>query len=300
MAWYQDIVEKHSYIYEMAHELAWESVESMYPLEKSYEFEEGEIYVSGWSSVDCCGDIIPIPDDRSSRNNKLVLSGKILDEMAIAAGFQRGDWFWRNLLENWQDFDTEFTVRIRGCDIECEHDDYSSDIGFWIGEIRNRYLYGENELIDEFNRWLSEEDNYDKFADFICSFNEYFYKLGDRLIEHIRSFVSDYKESFKYYLADFAARKVAENLADSYQLSFVKICSKFYKDGGTIPGAVFVVVRDEVWEEFLASELGMEIANDDYEALDTIRYHYMDILTEFLHYPEDLVNVAGSLFVSDK
>jgi len=60
MAWYQDIVEKHTYIYEMAHDLAWESTESVYLLEKSYEFEEGEIYVSGWSSVDCCGDIIPI------------------------------------------------------------------------------------------------------------------------------------------------------------------------------------------------------------------------------------------------
>jgi hypothetical protein len=300
MAWYQDIIEEHPYIYEMAHDLAWDFAESVYPLEKSYEFEEGEIYVSGWESVDCCGDIIPVPDDRFSRNNKLVLSGKVLDEMAIAAGFQRGDWFWRNLLENWQDFDTKFTIRLRGCDVECEIDDYSSDVRVWIDDIRSRYFYGDSELIDEFDAWLSEKDNYDKFADFIYSFNEYFYKLGDRLVEHIKSFVSDYKESFKYYLADCAARKVAENLADSYQLSFVKACSKFYKDGDTIPGAVFVVVRDEVWEEFLASELGTEIANDDYDALDTIRYHYMDILVEFLDYPEDLVNVAGSLFVRDK
>ena len=297
MAWYENIVEKHSYIYEMAHELAWESAESVYPLEKSYEFEEGGIYVSGWSSVDCCSDIIPIPDDRSSRNNKLVLSGKTLDEMAIAAGFQKGDWFWRNLLENWRDFDTEFTIRLRGCDIECEIDDYSSDIRVWIDDIRNRYLYSDSELIGEFDTWLSEKDNYDRFAVFIYSFNEYFYKLGDRLVEYIKKFVLDYKESFRYYLTDLAARKVAENLADNYQLSFVKTCSKFYKDGETIPGAVFVVVRDEVWEEFLASELGTEIANDDYEALDTIRYHYMDILTAFLDYPEDLVNVAGSLFV---
>jgi len=305
MAWYEDIVEKHTYIYEMAHDLAWESAESVYPLEKSYEFEEGEIYVSGWSSVDCCGDIIPIPDDRSSRNNRLVLSGKILDEMAIAAGFQRSDWFWRNFLENWQDFDTEFTIRLRGCDIECDYmeyvsssfEKYSSDIRGWIDDIKSRYLYGDSELIDEFDKWLSEENNHKRLVDFLCSFDEYFYKLGDHLVEHIKNFVSDYKESFKHYLADFAARKVAENLADSYQLGFVKACSKFYKDGDTIPGAVFVVVRDEVWEDFLASELGTEIANDDYEALDTIRYHYVDILTEFLDYPEDLVNVAGSLFV---
>ena len=300
MAWYQDIVEEHSYIYEMAHELAWESAESVYPLEKSYEFEEGEIYVSGWSSVDCCGDIIPIPDDRSSRHRKLVLSGKLIDEMAIAAGFQKGDWFWKNMLENWQDFDTEFTIRLRGCDIECEHKHYSSDINDWIDDIKNRYLYGDSELVDEFNRWLSEEDNHKRLVDFLCSFDEYFYKLGDRLVEHIKNFVSDYKNSFKYYLADLAARKVAEDLADSYQMKFVKVCSGFYKNGDTIPGAVFVLVRDEVWEEFLASELGIEIANDDYEALDTIRYHYMDILTEFLHYPEDLVNVAGSLFVDRK
>jgi len=300
MAWYQDIVEKHTYIYEMAHELAWESAENMYPLERSYEFEEGEIYVSGWESVDCCGDIIPIPDDRSSRHRKLVLSGKLIDEMAIAAGFQKGDWFWKNMLENWQDFDTEFTIRLRGCDIECEHKHYSSDINDWIDDIKNRYLYGDSELVDEFNRWLSEEDNHKRLVDFLCSFDEYFYKLGDRLVEYIKNFVSDYKNSFKYYLADLAARKVAEDLADSYQMKFVKVCSGFYKNGDTIPGAVFVLVRDEVWEEFLASELGIEIANDDYEALDTIRYHYMDILTEFLHYPEDLVNVAGSLFVDRK
>jgi len=298
MAWYQDIVEKHTYIYEMAHDLAWESAESVYPLEKSYEFEEGEIYVSGWESVDCCGDIIPIPNDRSSRQRKLVLSGKILDEMAIAAGFQKGDWFWKNMLENWQDFDTEFTIRLRRCDIECEHNHYSSNINDWIDDIKNRYLYGDSELLDEFNRWLSEEDNYDRLVDFLCSFDEYFYKLGDRLVEHIKNFVSDYNKSFRYYLADLAARKVAENLADDYQMSFVKVCSKFYKDGETIPGGVFVLVRDEVWEDFLASELGTEIANDDYEALDTIRDHYMDILVEFLDYPQDLVSVADFSFVN--
>jgi hypothetical protein len=308
MAWYQEIIEEHPYIYEMAHELAWEFAESVYPLERSYEFEEGEIYVSGWASVDCCGDIIPVPDDGHSRNNKLVLSGKILDEMAIASGFQKGDWFWRNLLENWQDFNTEFTIRIRGCVIECDYKEYvsssskkySSDIQDWIDYIKDRYLYGNDELIDEFDQWLSEENNYKRLVDFLRSFDEYFYKLGDRLVEYIKNFVSYYNKSFKFYLTDLAARKVAENLADSYQLSFVKACSQFYKDGDTIPGAVFVVVRDEVWEEFLASELGTEIAEDDYEALDTIRDHFMDILVEFLDYPRDLIDDVGSLFVSGR
>jgi len=89
-------------------------------------------------------------------------------------------------------------------------------------------------------------------------------------------------------------------LADSYQLSFVKTCSQFYKNNETIPGAVFVLVRDQVWEEFLSSELGTEIANDDYEALDKIKYHYMDILVDFLDYPSDLVDIADFSFVFRK
>ena len=301
MAWYDDILEKHSYIYEMAHDLAWESADSLYPLEKHYEFDEGDIYVSRWSSVECCGDIIPIPDDRPSSPHKLVLRSELIDEMALDAGFQKGDWFWENVLENWQDFDTEFSIRLRGCDPECEHKHYvRSGIHDWIDYIRNSYLGGYGELVDQFDRWVSEEDNYKRLLDFLNSFDEWFYKLGERLTEYIKNFVAQYKEDFEYYITDCAAREVAENLADSYQLDFVKTCSAFYKDGGTIPGAVFVVVRDKVWEDFLASELGTEIANDDYEALDTIRDHYMDILVEFLDYPKEFVNVVGSLFVSEK
>jgi hypothetical protein len=308
MAWYEDIVEKHHYIYEEAQELAWEFAESVYPLEKSYEFEEGKIYVSGWSSVECCGDIIPVPDDRSSRSHKLVLRSELIDKMALDAGFQKGDWFWKNILENWQSFDTEFFIRLRACEPECDHEQYvtddyekySSHIQGWIISIKDIYFGWDSELADEFDRWLSEESNYKKLVDFLCRFDEYFWKLGNRLVEHIKSFVAEYKNSFRYYLADLAAREVAENLADSYQLAFVKACAAFYKNGDTIPGAVFVIVRDEVWEEFLASELGTEIANDDYEALGMIRDHFTDILVEFLDYPQDLVNVAGSLFVVER
>jgi len=306
MDWYQDIVGKHGYIYEGACELAWESAESEYPLEKSYEFEEGEIYVSGWSSVECCGDVIPIPDDRSSSSHKLVLNGEIIDEMAIAAGFQKGDWFWKNVLENWQDFETEFFIRLRACEPECEYDQFvssdferhDSDIIGWIDYIRSRYFCGDS--VDAFDKWVSKESNYERLVDFLCSFDEYFWKLGNRLVEHIKSFVAEYKKNLEYYVANLAAREVAEDLADKYQMKFVKSCAGFYKNGGTIPGAVFVLVRDEVWEEFLASELGTEIANEDYEALDMIRDHYMDILVDFLGYPEDLVNVAGSLFVVER
>ncbi len=303
MAWYDDIVRKHSYIYEMAHELAWESAESVYPLQERYEFEEGDVYVSRWSSIDCCGDLIPVPDDRVSRTHRLVLRSELIDRMALDAGFQKGDWFWENVLENWQDFGTEFFVRLRGCDIECDYrqyvsgdfERYKSDIIGWIDYIRSHYFYSDS--ADEFDRWVSEESNYERLVDFLCSFDEWFCKLGDRLTEHIKNFVAQYNEDLEYYVADLAARKVAENLADSYQIDFVKVCSAFYKDGGTIPGAVFVVVRDKVWEDFLASELGTEIANDDYEVLDKVREYYMDVLVEFLDYPQDLVNVVGSLFV---
>jgi len=192
MAWYQGIVEKHTYIYEMAHELAWESAESVYPLEKSYEFEEGEIYVSGWSSVDCCGDIIPIPDDRSSRQHKLVLRSELIEEMALEVGFQKGDWFWDNILENWQDFDTEFSIRLMGCNPECRHKHYvGNDFKrcswvaecWWIDYIKSNYLCRDSDLVDQFDSWLSEEDNRNRLFDFLCLFDDWFYKLGERLTE---------------------------------------------------------------------------------------------------------------------
>jgi hypothetical protein len=307
MAWYEDIVAKNRYIYEVASDLAWDDAEDKYPLTDCYEFDEGYIYVAGWSSVDCAGDVIPIPDDRSSRPHKLVLKDEIVEKIAIDAGFRRGDWFWENVLENWRDFETEFSVRLRGCVPICDYERYVTDdfekysahIQGWIVSIKDTILGWDSKLVNDFDKWLSKESNYRKLVDFLCSFDGYFEKLGDRLIDHIRGFATEYEDSFRYYIADSAARAVAENLADAYQLDFVKTCAQFYKDGGTIPGAVFVIVRDKVWEDFLASELGTEIANDDYEALEMIRGYYMEILTNFLDYPEDLVDVVGSLFVSN-
>jgi hypothetical protein len=303
MAWYEGLVAKDRYICEAADHLAWEDAKISFPLEDRYEFEEGNIYVSGWSSVDCAGDIIPIPDP-SSRSHRIVLSGDLVEKMAIDAGFKRGDWFWKNVLENWQDFDTEFYIRIRGCEPVLEIDEYvrsdfekwSSDIDYWIERIKGLYFYGNE---DKFDKWVSKDSNRERLVDFLCSFDEWFHELGGRLIEHIKGFVEVYNDQLEYYISAFAARKVAEDLADEYQRKFVKVCSEFYKRGETIPGAVFVLVRDEVWEEFLKSELAAEIAEDEYDALDKIRASYMDILTEFLGYPDDLVDVAGSLFVSD-
>ncbi len=294
MAWYHDIASKHSEIYEIASNLAWESTESLYPLVDRYEYDEGCIYVSGWSSVNCCGDVIPLPDP-SSRAHKLVLKDELVEKIAIDAGFRKGDWFWENVLENWHDSEAEFHITVKGCEPVLEYDQL--DVSDWIDHIRVSYLGHDNDLVAEFGGWLSDDDNYDKLVDFASSLEDCFSRLGDRLIEYIKNFVDQYNEDFEYYIADLAARKVAENLADSYQIDFVKTCSAFYKDGGTIPGAVFVVVRDRVWEDFLASELGTEISNEDYEALDRIRDHYLDILVEFLDYPQDLVNVVGSLFV---
>ena len=305
MAWYEDIAAKHHYIYEMADTYAWEYAENMHPLKDRYEFEEGAICVSRWSSVDCCGNSVPIPENLSSTPHKLVLNDKLIDEMAISVGFRKGDWFWEHILENWQDFGTEFTIRLVGCEPVCEFDEYvsssfekhSSDIESWIDYIKDRYLGGDDELVGEFNRWVSKDHNRRRLVDFLCSFDKWFYELGKHLVENIKSFVGVYESQFESCVAEFAARRVAEDLADNYQMKFVKVCAEFYKNGDTIPGAVFVFVRDEVWEEFLVSELGIEIANDDYEALDMIKEQYISILTDFLDYPRDLVDIADFSFV---
>jgi len=296
MSWYIEVLKNNTYIEELASDAAYDEANSMYPLDEYYEFEDGDIIVERWDSVDCCGYYVPIP-----KKARVRLSEDSLEEIARQAGFEEGDWFWENVIENWksEDLQTEFTMRLSGCDLVPEYDryvddswrGYESSVSGWIDYIRDNYFYGQEE---EFDEWLREEGNSKKVRDFVCSFDGWFESLCEKLADHISDHMHCYKDSLEQHLLWGSIQKVADDLADKFAVRFVKTCAEIYGKYNSIPPAVFVLVRDEIWEEFLKSELGLEVSNESLEHLEAIKERYYEVLVTDYSFPEDLINLVDA------